>query len=112
MARTRGCQNRVDRNASLARRQALREYLTTSVDDGQHLLCSSARFCRGSIGEDQLIEGQLSHVGEGYEVRDHGRPLRILVVGMQVGGSSQSRGALSHITLDERTRQVETAKPL
>ena len=102
----------VDRISSLARRQALGDYLTASVDDGHNLLCSSAHLCRASIGGDQLIEGQLGHVGESYEVRDHGRPLRILVVGMQVGGSAQNRGGFSHITLDERTRQIGTAKPL
>ncbi len=59
-----------------------------------------------------LVEGQASYVGTRYALADSGRPLRILVVPKQVGGSlAQDRGrGYEHITVEGRAIQVETAK--
>lgn len=68
--------------------------------------------CRSSVGSHTLVEGQGSHVGSHYAVKDAGRPLRILIVPKQVGGSlehDRGRGH-EHITVEGRAAQVDTAK--
>lgn len=103
----------VDRVGSAKFRAELSDYLSGAVDSGVRLLCRSQSACRKSVGQGQvLVEGQASHVGPCYSLEDGGRPLRILVVPKQVGGSldhDRGRGD-EHITVGERALQVETAK--
>jgi len=80
-------------------------YFGRSVDDGGRLVCMFGNRCRSSIGDAELAEGQLSHIGEHYDTSDGDRPLRILVVPMQTGRPDQ------HVTITQRAAQIETAKP-
>jgi len=50
--------------------------------------CASYSACLNSIGPgDRFFEGQLSHVGRHYDLDLDGRPLRIVVVGQEHGGT-------------------------
>jgi hypothetical protein len=103
----------VDRVASAQLRTDLSGYLSGAVDDGQQLLCASQTACRASVGPGRtMVEGQATHVGSCYSLADDGRPLRILVVPKQVGGSlehDKGRGE-EHVTVEQRGAQVDTAK--
>jgi hypothetical protein len=106
----------VDREESARVRARLSEYLANAVDDGERLRCKWAdgdTGCRESVGFGRtLVEGQLSHVGSCYSLQDNGRPIRILVVPNQVGGSldhDKGRGT-EHVTVDGRAAQVDSAK--
>lgn len=103
----------LDRSGTVRRRSELIAYLSSEVDDGQQLLCSSAQRCRSSLRADQqFVEGQLSHVGECFDLVEEGRPLRLLIVSKQVGGSLDDGGGRGHqhVTVEGRRQQVETAK--
>jgi hypothetical protein len=104
----------VDRGKSARLRAELSGYLSDAVDDGERLRCKWAdEECRPSVGRGRtLVEGQLSHVGSCFSLEDDGRPLRILIVPKQVGGSldhQRGRGS-EHVTVEGRARQVDTAK--
>lgn len=95
------------------RREALRTYLSSAVDDGRQLVCTSAPRCRASMRKgESLVEGQLSHIGSSFDLADDGRPLRVVVVSKQVGGSLSDGGGRGHehVTIDERRLQVDSAK--
>lgn len=95
------------------RRRELSAYLTTHVDDGTQLVCVSAARCRASMRPGELlVEGQLSHIGPMFDLVDDGRPLRILIVSKQVGGSLADGGGRGHehVTIEERRAQVDSAK--
>jgi hypothetical protein len=103
----------VDRVSSAQLRSELSGYLSAAVDDGEELLCASRTVCRASVGPGRImVEGQATHVGSCYSLADDGRPLRILVVPKQVGGSlehDKGRGE-EHVTVEQRGAQVQTAK--
>ena len=102
-----------DPEVTSRRRAALARYLTGAVDDGEELVCESAARCRASMkAGQQLVEGQLSHVGDQYDLTSSGRALRIVVVSKQVGGSLDHGGGRGHehVSLARRSAQVETAK--
>lgn len=104
---------RVDRANTARRSGDLNGYLTTRVDDGLQLVCSSAARCRSSMRKgEQLVEGQLSHVGEFYDLIDGEQPLRIMVVSKQVGGALEHGGARGdeHVSMARRSSQVATAR--
>ena len=95
------------------RRLKLAHYLNRCVDDGAQLVCDSAQLCRASVKEgQQLVEGQLSHLGIQYDLTEAGRAIRIVVVSKQVGGSLDHGGdrGHEHVSLTRRSEQVETAK--
>ena len=101
-----------DRNASAHLRAQLSSYLSEVVDDGERLLCTSQFSCRSSVGAARvMIEGQGSYVGACYGLTDGGKPLRILVIPKQVGGSLDQSGdrGHEHVTLDRRGAQVASA---
>jgi hypothetical protein len=102
-----------DQEATSRRRIALADYLAHAVDDGERLVCESASLCRSSMrAGQQLVEGQLSHVGDHYELSSDGLALRIVVVSKQVGGSldhGRDRGH-EHVSVARRSEQVESAK--
>lgn len=95
-----------DSKRATLRRDEMQTYFDQAVDDGEQLVCRFGNRCRSSAGNMDFAEGQLSHVGAHYELRDAGRPLRILVVPMQTGRNDR------HITVAQRAAQVETGKPL
>ncbi len=102
-----------DTDATAGRLEALADYLTNAVDDGQRLECGSAARCRGSLREQQqLVEGQLSHVGDHYDLTHGEQAMRIMVVSKQVGGSLDHGGGRGHehVSLSMRTEQVDSAK--
>lgn len=103
----------VQTERSQQRRRELIDHLTMNVDDGHRLVCCSQSTCRASMRAGQrFVEGQLSHVGQCYDLTDDERALRILVVSKQVGGSLEDGGERGHehVTVDERALQVETAQ--
>ncbi len=76
----------------------LREYMTSNVLQDDFFVCASERECKTSIPKGcTFTEGQLSHVGRHYDLTIRARPMRVVVVGQEVG----SQG-LRHITLEER----------
>jgi hypothetical protein len=80
----------------------LRQYMRRNVLDGRKFVCSSGPECEDSIQAGCTFnEGQLSHVGKHYDLTREGRPLRIVVVGQEVGAAGEPR-----ITLAERYRQI------
>lgn len=96
----------IDHEQSAQRRADLARYLETAVDDGATLTCRSAPRCRASVTRGRLAVGQLSHVGSAYALTHRGRPLRVLVVPMQTGRDDH------HVTMEQRTAQVDSAKPI
>ena len=95
-------------DASLsARYQAdLRDYLRAVVSEDGTFCCNSADHCRSSIpGNHGLAAGQLSYVGSGYATTDDHKPLRILVVSMQVGDAE------APVSMGRRTEQVRVRIP-
>ena len=88
------------------RRRDMQAYFDRSVDDGDRLVCMFGNRCRSSAGSLDFAEGQLSHVGDRYDLHENGKPLRILVVPMQTGRNDQ------HVTIAQRAAQVETGKPI
>lgn len=97
---------RSDTDTTARRRRELHDYFERAVDDGERLVCMFGNRCRASVGTSGFAAGQLSHVGEHYDLREGDAPLRVLVVPMQTGRDDQ------HVTLGRRAAQVETAKPL
>jgi hypothetical protein len=102
----------VDRTESARLRATLGEYLVAEVDDGARLVCRMQGSCRDSVGNHALVAGQGSYVGTRYALSDDGRPLRVLIVPKQVGGSLDQDGGRGHehVTVDGRAAQVDTAK--
>jgi hypothetical protein len=97
----------IDRLATADRRTRLTEYLTRSVLDGEEFVCRNAPVCKHSACQPGVsyYEGQLSYLGAGYDVVDHGRPLRVLVVPMEVGRPPE------HVTMELRDKQVQMRIP-
>ena len=63
--------------------------------------CEYGEACRSSVGgkRNSFAAGQLSYVGDGYAVEIDGRPMRILVVPVQVGEDEVN-------DMDKRRKQV------
>ena len=97
-----------DQEASERYRQRLEEYCSKHVlNPKSGFCCEHGEACHSSVGgkRNSFAAGQLSYVGDGYAAEIDGRPMRILVVPMQVG-----RGA--DIDMDRRRGQVlECKKP-
>lgn len=87
--------------ATAARYERLGAAMADEVLGPGGFCCSSAAACKASIREGQhFAEGQLSHVGDRYDLTIDDRPFRVLLVGMDTGRPDQ------HVTLDERREQV------
>lgn len=95
-----------DLNRTILRRRDMQAYFDRSVDNGVELVCIFGNRCRSSVGGLSLAEGQLSHVGDHYDIRHDGSPIRVLIVPMQTGRDDQ------HVTIAQRAAQVETGKPI
>jgi len=88
------------------RREELQQYSLEKIDNGSELVCGFARRCQASTrGKGDFAPGQLAHVGPHYELDVDGHPLRILVV------STQTARDEHHVTMDQRTAQIDEAKP-
>jgi hypothetical protein len=59
--------------------------LASTCGDGGEFRCASYEECRASAADRTYYEGQLSHVGEHYDLSDGDAPLRIVVVGQEYG---------------------------
>ena len=76
--------------------------MSTNVLDADQFVCPSANECKGSVPEDhEYTEGQLSHVGKHYDLYRADRPLRIVVVGQEVGARGKP-----HTDLNERYHDI------
>jgi hypothetical protein len=85
-----------DMQATEARLSRLKEYMGANVLAGKRFVCSSWRECEGSISADcSFKEGQLSHIGKHYDLSREGQPLRIVVVGQEVGAKGKPRTTLA-----------------
>jgi hypothetical protein len=81
-----------DRQATEERLARLNEYMYANVLADKRFVCSSWHECETSITADcSLKEGQLSHVGKNYDLSRDGSPMRIVVVGQEVGAKGKPR---------------------
>ena len=93
-----------DRVASAQRLVDLDAYMAEHVLGSGGFCCSTAIACRESATTRRVpvdfAEGQLSHLGEYYELNEDGIDLRILVIAMETGRLD------SEVTLEVRRQQV------
>ncbi|WP_198035697.1 hypothetical protein [Rhodococcus sp. BH4] len=61
--------------------------MTRSVYGAAGFVCRSAAGCSSAAAKRNaaVYEGQLSHVGLHYDMFEDGKPLRVLVLGMEMG---------------------------
>jgi hypothetical protein len=98
---------RSDPAATALRLRALGNYMEAGVLGPQGFCCPSYQACLGSIPtKDRFYEGQLSHVGRHFDLKLDERPLRIVVVGQEYGGTRTS------ITLQERYEEMHDTSGL
>ncbi len=98
---------RSDPAATALRLRALSDYMEASVLGPQGFCCTSYSACLGSIRpQDRFYEGQLSHVGRHFDLELDRRPLRIVVVGQENGGTRTS------ISLHERYEEIHDTSGL
>lgn len=106
---------RCDAATTSVRIALLTDYMDRSVLGPHGFLCSSADDCRRSVllgrdGKERIdrsfSEGQLSHVGEHYDLLLDGLPLRILVVAMETGRDDVG------VTMPERRLQLARSAAL
>lgn len=76
----------VDRESNRQRIHELRRYMSRNVMRDKNFVCASWTQCEGSIGRNcSFKEGQLSHVGNHYDLSRQATGLRVVVVGQEVG---------------------------
>lgn len=69
---------------------------------GEDFICSSWRECKGSVRKGSAFtKGQLSHVGQHFDLFRDEREFRVVMVGQEVGGRGNAR-----ITMAERSKSV------
>lgn len=83
----------------------LSEYMTNAVDGPHGFVCVSSVICGGAAAKRgaDFYEGQLSHVGLHYDLFEDGVPLRVLVLGMEMGRPDR------HVSLEARRLQQDQA---
>lgn len=83
----------------------LDDYMTRSVYGSNGFVCGSSARCRTAAADKDadFYEGQLSHVGLHYDLFEDSVPLRVLVLGMEMG--RPDRG----ISLEARRLQQDEA---
>jgi hypothetical protein len=88
----------------------LRRYMEQHVYGERGFVCRYARQCERSALHDRygkpredrsFTAGQLSHLGQHYDLAEVGRPLRILVIAMETGGSDGG------ISLEKRRSKLQ-----
>jgi uracil-DNA glycosylase len=77
----------------------LKAYFRRTMLDGGTFKCRHGAACRASYS-GRLIEGQLHHVGQHYDLFLDGRPFRIVVMGQEYGH------AHSGVSLAERRKMI------
>jgi hypothetical protein len=101
-----------DPTATAARVDRLRDYMAAHVLGPGGFVCTSLTDCRRSalVARDgrekpdrRFSTGQLSHVGDHYDLTEDGRPLRILVIPMETGREDEG------VTLEARGLQLATS---
>ncbi|WP_350246510.1 hypothetical protein RBB84_19275 [Rhodococcus sp. D-6] len=83
----------------------LDEYMSRSVFGAGGFVCRSSASCGSAAAKKaaDFYEGQLSHVGLHYDLFEDGVPLRVLVLGMEMGRPDR------HISLETRRLQQDEA---
>jgi uracil-DNA glycosylase len=85
-----------DVQATKARAVQLRSYMTRNVLRGGEFICSSQTQCRSSLHPGcSFTEAQLSHLGKHFDIHRDGTPMRVVVVGQEVGATGSPRRALA-----------------
>ena len=85
-----------DVDATERRMTELRTYMRRNVLRGEEFICSSWEACKSSMKAGcSFTEGQLPHVGRHFDVSRDGVPLRVVVVGQEVGASGTPRTSLA-----------------
>lgn len=85
-----------DERATRARLARLNTYFRSNVLNNKRFVCSSWRDCESSISLDSTFkEGQLSHVGKHYDLRNASQDLRVVVVGQEVAGKGKPRTTMA-----------------
>ena len=87
----------------------LREYMTKNVLTSEgSFVCKHAQACKRSARACEpnrcFFEGQLSYIGNHYDLSENGRALRILIIPMDTGHGP------SLVTLETRRQQVDRVK--
>lgn len=78
--------------ATRERLARLQTYMDSNVLAGKKFVCSSGRDCKSSIGPGCTFkEGQMSHIGDHYDLSRSGHDMRVVVVGQEAGGRSKPR---------------------
>lgn len=92
---------RSDPAATQRRYESLGAYMAEHVLASGGLCCADERGCRSSVGvADAFAAGQLSHVGQHYDLCVRDKPFRIMVLGMDTGRPDGG------VTLDQRRKQI------
>jgi hypothetical protein len=82
----------------------LEQYYNDEVFGGQRLICESFISCKSSIPKSlDYYSGQLSHVGNKYDLCKDGRDLRLVVTGISYGH------APAMVDMKHRRKMVENA---
>ena len=63
----------------------LEEYMRSQVLVGSSFICRTFQQCRASRSEFPFYEGQLSHIGNYFDLEVDGHPTRIVLVGQEYG---------------------------
>ncbi len=75
-----------DGEKTAGRIRSLQQYYDNNVLLGCDFVCESKRICKGSIGQGfEYYEGQLSHVGDRYDLAVNGQELRLVITGISYG---------------------------
>lgn len=91
-----------DIEATRRRRRRFRYYMNGNVLREKDFVCSSWDECESSVPSTRsFTEGQLSHLGKHFDLSTDGRPLRVVVVGQEVGARGGPR-----ITMARRYARV------
>ena len=89
----------VDPERTRERRATLEQYLSAEVLRGDAFVCRHQQACKASH-DGEFYEGQLHHLGPGYDVSVDGTPLRVAVIGQEYGQSFR------HVSLEARHRMI------
>lgn len=97
----------IDRAESNRKRDELETYFADKVwNDDDGFVCLSREMCRASAlkkTDTSFYAGQGQAVGSSYEIRENGVPLRVLVIPMEYGTTSEG------VSWAERSKEVEKA---
>lgn len=94
-----------DTERTKRRIRRLQEYVRQHLVANGHFVCKHFPECRASSqNPDAFYEGQMSHVGQHYDLIVDGRKLRIVVVGQEYGSSHRC------VDLERRTRMIDRSR--